>query len=268
MNTIDVRSLSSRLHRIESVAWIPTVLSTNEIGRRVAIECIDNEIPFPSALIVAGEQLGGRGRGDRRWFSPAGGGIYVTLLHTRELSELALLPLEISLIVADFLTEVYGLEPRVKWPNDLLADGRKIGGIRIDARNQGDNAFLSIGIGINVQRLGSDAPPNATSITDAGHQEGLDTDTAIEAFAEFLDDRLNDPPSPEEILERWTALSIHQTGDPIEVLAGDRLVRGRWDGIDSYGRAILIRDGETVTISAGDLIESANGDEPDGESSD
>ncbi|HUO84499.1 MAG TPA: biotin--[acetyl-CoA-carboxylase] ligase [Thermoanaerobaculia bacterium] len=255
MPAIDVRHLARRLHRIESIAWIPSVASTNDLGRRVAVECIDNETPLPSALIVAGEQTGGRGRGARRWHSPACNGIYLTLLHRRKLPDLALLPLEISILAADFLREVYGIEARLKWPNDLLIDGRKIAGILIDARNTDDEAYLAIGIGINVQSIaGAEALPNATSIAEESSIERIDTGEAIEAFAEFLDQRLGDPSSPDQILTRWNSLTIHQQGDAIECIVGDKTLRGRWGGIDDQGRAILLSGEEKISISAGDIV--------------
>ncbi len=264
MTAIDTRELSSRLRRIESLAWIPSVGSTNELGRRVAIECIENELAFPSALIIAGEQTGGRGRGERRWHSPAGRGIYVTLLHTRDLSALALVPLEIAVVVAEFLEEVYGIPARVKWPNDLLVEGRKIGGILIDARNRGEQAYLAIGIGLNVESLGSDAPPQATSIADAGGRGAPDTTSATEAFAEFLDGHLGSRLAADEVLERWTRRSIHQSGDQMECRIGTEMVRGRWGGIDGFGRAVLIQGDEKITISAGDLFDRSR-EEPEPE---
>ena len=80
---IDTREIVTRLQAIESLAIIPRVASTNLIARRIVNECIENELSLPQAMIIAREQLAGRGRNQRSWSSPPGKGIYATTLVTR-----------------------------------------------------------------------------------------------------------------------------------------------------------------------------------------
>src|ERR1700753_1068423 len=134
MTTLDTRQLVARLTTLESIALIPRVSSTNLIARRIVNECIENELSLPSAMIIAGEQFAGRGRNTRSWSSPAGKGIYATTLIARPLQELPLVPLAMANIVAGYLCEVFGLDARIKWPNDVFVQGRKIAGILIEAR--------------------------------------------------------------------------------------------------------------------------------------
>src|SRR5438094_471980 len=84
---LDTRRIVDSLKTIESLAVIPRVASTNLIARRIVAECIENELSLPQAMIIAEEQTAGIGRNARSWSSPAGKGIYSTILLTRPASE-------------------------------------------------------------------------------------------------------------------------------------------------------------------------------------
>src|SRR3954451_21604289 len=133
---MDTRRIVDRLTTIESIAVIPRVASTNLVARRIVNECIENELSLPKGIIIAGEQFAGRGRNARQWSSPPGKGIYATTMITCTPAELPLVPLEMANVVASFLRDVFAIDARIKWPNDVLAGGRKIAGILIEARIQ------------------------------------------------------------------------------------------------------------------------------------
>jgi len=125
METIDVREVAARLSTIETVVHMSCATSTNTLVRKIADECMENDIRIPEAIVVAGEQREGRGRGERTWHSPAGKGIYATALHALPAEELAVLPLRIACMVATFPRETHAIHARLKWPNDIPVDGRK-----------------------------------------------------------------------------------------------------------------------------------------------
>jgi BirA family transcriptional regulator, biotin operon repressor / biotin---[acetyl-CoA-carboxylase] ligase len=251
---IDTRVIVPRLRVIESIAVIPRVASTNLIARRIVTECIENELSLPQAMIIAGEQFAGRGRNDRSWSSPAGKGIYATTLLSRPAQELPLIPLAMAVILASFLRETFSIDARIKWPNDILVQERKIAGILIEARIHEDRAFLLIGTGVNVEPSDDDARPNAISIREAvsGPFDGIDTATM--AFIEHLDERLTGTLDQDEVLEQWRKLSVHKRGDRIHCVLGDRTIDGTWAGIDEFGRALIQSDGRTMPVSAADII--------------
>ncbi len=251
---INTRNLVPRLHTIESLAVIPRVASTNLIARRIVGECIENELSLPHAMIIAGEQFAGQGRNDRSWSSPAGKGIYATTLISRPVHELALVPLAIANIVASYLRDTYAVDARIKWPNDILVDGRKIAGILIEARVQEDRAFLMIGTGINVEPVQDAARPNAISIRDVSTRPFGGIDDATLAFVEHLDQRLSHHFEHDDVLEEWRALTIHRSGDRIHCILGDRTVDGTWARIDEEGRAVVNTSEGTIAVSAGDLV--------------
>jgi len=122
-------------------------------------------------LVIAEEQTAGKGRRGRHWFSPPGAGIYLSLIlrpdiQPQEAPRFALLT---AAAVAAAIREVTRLEATIKWPNDLLAGGRKLGGILTEIGMDMDRVeYMVIGLGINVNLERKDFPPEleelATSI--------------------------------------------------------------------------------------------------------
>ncbi len=247
---LDLRHILDQLHTIESVALIPRVASTNLIARRVVNECIENEVALPQAMIIAGEQFAGIGRNARTWSSPPGKGIYATTLLTRPAAELPLIPLQIANIVATYLRDVFSIEARIKWPNDILVGGRKIAGILIEARLRDASALLLIGTGINVEPV----DPNGTSIRESSQRNFGGIETATQAFIEHLDGVLSRPFDGHHVLAEWRSLTVHKPGDGITCVLAGSTVSGTWSGIDEQGRALLRDGGKVIAVSAGDLI--------------
>jgi len=252
--TLNSHEIVQRLKTIESLALATRVTSTNLLGKKIAAECIENEIPLPSAMLIARMQTAGRGRESRSWHSPSEKGIYATILHTRPLAELPLVPLAIGVIVAGFLRETYAIEARIKWPNDIVVGRAKIAGTLIEARLREEAAALIIGTGINIEPLGPDGPPNATSVSEQARGRAVDVDSATVAFIEFLDAQLSRPFERDETLRQWRSLSTHAPGDALSCVVGGRSIEGRWQGIDEQGRAMIGQGEETIFISAGDLM--------------
>jgi len=250
---IDTRTVVPRLKAIESLAIISRVASTNLIARQVMNECIENELALPQAMVLAREQFAGRGRNERTWSSPPDKGIYATTLISRPAGELALVPLAMANIVASYLRDTFAIDARIKWPNDILVGGRKIAGILTEARIQDDRVFLLIGTGVNVEPWDDETRPNATSISEnTSRFSGIEAATL--AFIEHVDDQLSRPLERDEVLAQWRASAIHQPGDRIQCVIGDKTITGTWMRIDEDGRAVLNTVDGAVAVSAGDLL--------------
>jgi BirA family biotin operon repressor/biotin-[acetyl-CoA-carboxylase] ligase len=107
------------------------------------------------ALVVADEQTAGRGRQGRRWLTPAGASLAFSLVLRPASSKFnpAHLTALGALAVCEALFDLYHLEGQIKWPNDVLLERRKVGGILVEAFWQGQNLTTAIlGIGVNVTR--------------------------------------------------------------------------------------------------------------------
>jgi BirA family biotin operon repressor/biotin-[acetyl-CoA-carboxylase] ligase len=130
------------------VALHDTVPSTLDLAHRLG------EAGVPGgAIVLADEQRSGRGRAGRQWVSPRGAGIWLTvLLRPREAPVGGALAIRAALAVRQALgVAAPAALPQLKWPNDLVRDGRKVGGILCEARWIGDRlGWVGVGIGLNV----------------------------------------------------------------------------------------------------------------------
>ena len=254
MIKLDTRKLVDQLQTLESVALVARVASTNLVARRVVEGCIENELSLPNAIIIAGEQFAGLGRNARKWSSPPGKGIYATTLFTVTPEELPVVPLQIANIVASYLRETFAIDARIKWPNDILVERRKIAGILTESRMNEDRAFVIIGVGVNVEPAEEDDRPNATSIHDVAKRGFEGIADATERFILHMDRRLGERFDRTRVLDEWRRFTVHQAGDAIECVVGDQTISGTWKGIDEHGRALVQQNGKTTAVSAGDFI--------------
>ncbi len=127
-----------------SVHYLERCGSTMDVARELAERGVAE-----GAVVVAEEQEAGRGRLRRRWYSAAGG-LYATVVLKPPPWALRVLSLAASVAVAR-VTELLGLDARVKWPNDVQVAGRKVCGILVEAAAEpGEAAYALVGIGLNV----------------------------------------------------------------------------------------------------------------------
>jgi BirA family biotin operon repressor/biotin-[acetyl-CoA-carboxylase] ligase len=191
--------------------------------------------------VVAREQTAGRGRAARRWASPRDAGLYFSLLLRPrfEPARWPLITLAAALAVRDALAEACRLEADIKWPNDLLARGRKLCGILAETFETRAGRACVLGIGIN---LSADAFPHeladrATSVeSETGRRP--DIETLLRALTRAL--------------ERWYA-----------ALGGDdgaRRVISSWESSSSYAHGARVR----VQLAAETFDGVTRGLEPDG----
>ena len=141
--------------------------STQRLCRKFVQEYLKEDEPVPAATLVAYQQSAGRGREGRVWKSPPGQGVYMTLVRPLEdPAAVAWLPLLVGVTLVETVNGWVGGRCRLKWPNDLLVGGQKIGGILIDAISRpGGGAIAFIGFGVNRGRRGGAPPlPGATSL--------------------------------------------------------------------------------------------------------
>ncbi len=126
---------------------LQAVSSTMDIAHRLA-----GEGTPPGTIVLADQQTSGRGRGGKVWESRPGQGIWMTLVERpRDESAVEVLSIRVGLAAAKALDR-FAVEPiRLKWPNDLYTDRRKLAGILVEARwREGQPEWVAIGIGINV----------------------------------------------------------------------------------------------------------------------
>ena len=131
---------------VQDLIWLPEVGSTNTYCKEHFAELPDG------AVVCTDNQTAGRGRLGRNWINAAGQGLYYTLVIKRPLAQPSTLPLLSSMAVGAAVKACFGCDTRVKWPNDLLLNGKKLVGILCEgiAPRAGAEGGIICGIGVNL----------------------------------------------------------------------------------------------------------------------
>lgn len=148
----------------EKIVYYPVTDSTNTQAKRLAEEGADH-----GTLVVAGRQEAGRGRRGRFWESPENDGIFMTVILRPDFKpkKASMLTIVAAMAVAKAIQASYGLPAKIKWPNDIILNGKKICGILTEMNTEIEEInYVVIGIGINVsnQKFEGEAADIATSI--------------------------------------------------------------------------------------------------------
>ena len=178
------------------------VVSHNSVNELYYLEEVDSTNTWakanldkfgPVGAVYTTSQTAGRGRRGHTWINASGQALYYTVVLKTELAQPESLPLFASMAVADALEQRYGIQCQIKWPNDLLLNGKKIVGILCEGMP--DRHAIVCGIGINLAQPQSyfDAAglPNGTSLALQGAKVDLSTDPAwlAEGLTDFGFDR-------------------------------------------------------------------------------
>ncbi len=240
----------------DRIHWFETIDSTNTKAKELAAQGAPH-----GTVLIADSQTGGRGRLGRRFHSPAGSGIYLSVILRPQCpaSELMHLTCATGTAMCDAVESVCGLRPGIKWTNDLVCGKRKLGGIltELSLDSSGNAAYAVVGIGINCCQKNSEFPNDirhiATSLLiETGRP--ADRPQVIAAMLSALEQM------PKKLLFQKEAVMAQYrkdcitVGQDISLVTGDDIRHGRAVGIDSEG-ALLVRfsDGYTEAVSSGEV---------------
>ncbi|SRR5580765_341026 len=222
----------------------PQVASTNALVR------LDPRLWAP---VVADEQTQGRGRLGRAWSTPPGTAIAVSVLLPTTESP-AWLPLAAGLAVQRAITDLTGLCPLLKWPNDVLLptdENRKVCGILCELLPEG----VIVGTGVNVSQDRAALPvPTATSLALAGAPE-VDRERLLTAYLLHLAD-LHGRVARQDPTVRADYLAVCRTpGTEVDVhLPDGSHLLGRATGVDTQGRLVVGGPAGERSVAAGDVV--------------
>jgi BirA family biotin operon repressor/biotin-[acetyl-CoA-carboxylase] ligase len=207
--------------------------STNDRARELAQASAPH-----GTLVTAAEQTAGRGRQGRTWTAPPGSALLLSVVLR---DPPALLPLAGALAVA----EVAGAGAQIKWPNDVLLDGRKVAGILAEGRPQ--DGWAVLGIGLNVALRIEDLPPELHETAGSLGLDPADLEPTLERLLDTLERSL--------ALDEATLLDAYRARD---ALRGREVSwttgRGRAAGIDGEGRLVVeLAEGGRTALSAGEV---------------
>lgn len=232
--------------------------STNSAARRLLERAQRRESgPDGPICIVAWEQTAGRGRRGRSWASSGGLGLYLTvLLPEVPVEHLPELPLVTACAVASVVEGLVGTGVGVKWPNDLLWEGRKLAGILVESTSRGGRSPSAIiGIGLNCHHRAEELPlPTATSLRLAG-AETIDKAAIAARICDELDRRLSTPRSALDLVEELRSRTVHREGDLIRCRLAERELEGSFVGIGDDGALLLERRGVVEEVRSSEIVD-------------
>jgi BirA family biotin operon repressor/biotin-[acetyl-CoA-carboxylase] ligase len=215
--------------------------STNERARELSCAGAPH-----GTLVTAGEQTSGRGRQGRTWTAPAGRALLCSLV-VREPPRL------LSLAAGVAVADVAGPEAVLKWPNDVLLEGRKVAGILVEGRPA--EAWAVVGIGLNVAVRDDDFPPELRGRAGSLGRAPEEVEPVLVELLAALARWLAAPAV--EILDAVRARDA-LLGQPVSWTHG----AGRGAGIDADGRLLVSTDAGELALDAGEVHLAAGGGEP------
>lgn len=231
--------------------------STNRVAMELAYAGEEE-----GAVILAEAQTEGRGRAGRRWHSEQGAGIYVTILLRPRLSpvQAPLLTMLAGLSLHSAILAQTGLNAELKWPNDILVDGKKLGGILTEMHAEPTQVrFVIVGIGLNVNQ--EKFPAELSSIATSLRKESGKAHSRLELLVRLLREFETDynrflREGPSYVVGRFAEVSQFADGKRVRVDTGRDMYSGRTAGLSADGLLLVKKDdGETVTVVAGDVSE-------------
>ncbi|KAA5920904.1 bifunctional biotin--[acetyl-CoA-carboxylase] ligase/biotin operon repressor BirA [Pantoea sp. Bo_2] len=248
---LDEQAILSQVEQ-GNVSVIPVIDSTNQY-------LLERMHDMPSgAACIAEYQQAGRGRRGRQWFSPFGANLYMSMYWRLEQGPAAAmgLSLVIGIIMAETLRSLGADEVRVKWPNDIYLNDRKLAGILVELTGKtGDAAQIVIGAGINLAMRTADASQinqGWINLQEAGVMVNRN-----ELAARLINRLRKALPLFEQeglapFVTRWAALD-NFINRPVKLLIGEREVHGIARGVDSQGGLLLEQDGEIKAWVGGEI---------------
>jgi BirA family biotin operon repressor/biotin-[acetyl-CoA-carboxylase] ligase len=242
------RGLASRVEVLEETG------STNADLRERSADAVG----WPHlSLLVTADQTAGRGRLDRTWVAPAGSALAISVL-LRRLPPAAArgwIPLAAGVAMADAVAaQLPGHDVTVKWPNDVLVDGRKICGILAEATVDS----VIVGTGVNTAMPASALPvPTAISFAVLGVEADEDRLIAdyLQRLGALLDALSEAGDAIASGLHAAVTARCATIGLAVRVsLPGDRMLEGTATALDRDGRLVVVADGVEHAVSAGDVV--------------
>ncbi|MEW4370271.1 biotin--[acetyl-CoA-carboxylase] ligase [Paenibacillus kandeliae] len=254
--------VSLRLQLSKRTSWgqplhlLDTIGSTQDVARELA-----EQGAIEGTLVIAEEQTAGRGRQGRRFHSPPGRGVWMTVVMRPQqpLQYTSQLTLLAAVAICRALRNVSGLDIGIKWPNDLLIDGRKVCGILVEsAAEDGYVRYALAGFGIDVNLAPEDLPEDVRPVaTSLRIQRGEPVDrtevvTAIMSELESLYELYNREGFA-HIAALWEALAF-AIGSPVTVKTLQGSLQGIARGLGPNGELLLEHaDGQILPVYSGEV---------------
>jgi BirA family biotin operon repressor/biotin-[acetyl-CoA-carboxylase] ligase len=206
-------------------------------------------------VVVAEAQTRGRGRAGKSWISPKGG-LWSSILLRPDIPASSVWILQFLAANATRRTveKATKVPVRVKWPNDIVLDSEKLGGILVESKSTGSKlTFVIVGIGLNVNLTPHALPEGATSLyIETRRKYGLDM--LLKPILQAVRASYSDVEKPERLLAEWWQNCVHRRR-MVQVEGPEGTVRGVSIGLDPHGHLLVEKEDDTIEkFSEGSLL--------------
>ncbi len=225
---------------VRKIVYLDETTSTNDLAKQLS-----KKGEYFGTLIIAERQTAGRGRRTKRWFSIEGRGLYFTLIiEVPVIQNLQLLTLAAGVAVAGAIEAVCGLNPGLKWPNDVYVNDKKLAGILTESISGGSGSMIVIlGVGINVNHepddFTEDLSGTATSLKILTEKVVSREDILVEflkrltyVYQEIIEGK------GAEVIKLWLEKALF-IGKEVIVTRKNTTIRGEFVGLNEEGAMIL-----------------------------
>jgi BirA family biotin operon repressor/biotin-[acetyl-CoA-carboxylase] ligase len=242
----------------QQVYYFDSVDSTQNQALKMAEDVKNN-----GTVIIAEKQTGGKGRSGRKWVSPKGGIWLSLILYPKfDITITTLFPIASALALSKAIEKTYKIFPELKWPNDLTIKGKKLAGMLVDVSiesNKIEKLVLGVGINFDVDTKQIEKilkkNPNFYGVASLGDQKSNIKQTQLTQifFSELekIYESLNKKEIKKIVLE-WTKRSS-TIGKTVEIDTVNGKIKGNAIKIDDDGALVILKDGKTNRVIAGDI---------------
>lgn len=233
-----------------NILYFRTLPSTMDFARRLA-----GEGALEGTVILCDEQTEGRGRQGRKWFASPYSGILLSVIFRPTLAQLPQLNMLASLAIVLTIEKVAGTKSTIKWPNDVLMNGKKVAGILMENVFSGEALQAAImGVGLNISLDVTAYPEIATIATSLSAETGRDfnRDDILRTLLEEIDSLYHVIKRSEDVYHRWLA-HVDTVGKMVRIKTGESVEEGLAQSVNPDGSITLRRaNGSLVTIATGE----------------
>jgi BirA family biotin operon repressor/biotin-[acetyl-CoA-carboxylase] ligase len=228
--------------------------STNDLAKELALSGESEGM-----VVIAEEQTKGKGTKGRSWYSARKKGLYLSVVLTPPFPDISLLPLVAGLAVSDAILSCSGIRVGLKWPNDLVWGGKKLGGILCESGFLGNRVnYAILGVGLNVTHDKGDFPKGIRSQAISLKlikKERIEEDAFLGCLWQFLNHWYGCflKGEKQKILRAYQEKSVLALGQKIDLITDGEVLSGVYRGLDPQGGLILERDGRRESFFSAEI---------------
>jgi len=233
-----------------NVLYYPSLPSTMDFAKKLATKGVSE-----GTVVFCDEQTEGRGRQGRKWFASPASSVLMSVVFRPTLERLPKINMLASLAIVLTIDKVAGITSTIKWPNDVLIDGKKVAGILMENVFEGETVQAAIvGVGLNVTMDVSAYTEIASMATSLSAEAKRDfhRDDVLRTLLEEMDALYQAVKRNEDVYRRWLPY-VETLGKTVRIKSGKSVEEGLAQSINPDGSITLRRaNGSLVTIATGE----------------